>query len=98
MNALDDVPAVVEHSPNILRVDGAGEVWIAVMPTVTSRCGNPLKSNSIQRQLLGEHYKTHKEFASNEIFRSDDFSVLGSRVESSIIGQLVVGELRKIRL
>lgn len=34
MHPLDDVPAVVEHPPNVLRVHRAREVGIAVVSTV----------------------------------------------------------------
>lgn len=29
MHALDDVAAIIEHSPDVLGIDGAREVWVA---------------------------------------------------------------------
>lgn len=37
MHPLDDIPAVVEYTANVLRVDGTREMWVAVVLTFTSR-------------------------------------------------------------
>jgi hypothetical protein len=31
MNPLDDIPTIVEDPSDIFRVDGAGEVWVAMV-------------------------------------------------------------------
>lgn len=37
VHPLDDIPAIVEHSLDIFRVDGAGEVRVTVMLTIAAR-------------------------------------------------------------
>lgn len=42
MHALYDVPAVIEHALDILRVDGAREMRIAVVLTIATRRADAL--------------------------------------------------------
>ena len=37
VDTLDNITAVLEHAPDVLRVDGAREVRVAVVPTVAAR-------------------------------------------------------------
>lgn len=38
MHSLNDVPAIVEHSFDILRIDGAGEVRVTIVLAVATGC------------------------------------------------------------
>lgn len=43
MHSLDDVPAVIEHPPDVLCVHGTGEVGVAVVSAVATRSADPLR-------------------------------------------------------
>lgn len=45
MHPLNDVSAVVEHSPYVLRVDGACKVRVAEVLALARRCADTLKIN-----------------------------------------------------
>lgn len=38
VHALNDVATVIEHSSNVLSIDGTSEMGVAVMPTIVA-CG-----------------------------------------------------------
>lgn len=46
VHSLDDVPAVVEHPADVLRVHGTGEVWVAVVSAIAARSADPLGGTS----------------------------------------------------
>lgn len=50
VHSLYDVPAVVEHPPDVLCVHGAGEVWVAVMSAVAARSADPLGEGQTRGQ------------------------------------------------
>lgn len=54
MHSLDDVPAIVEHPPDVLCVHGTGEVGVAVVSAVATRSADPLRrgDGALIRQLF----------------------------------------------
>lgn len=49
MHPLDDVPAIVEHSLDVFRIDGARKVRVTVVLAVAAR-----RTYALQRQATSE--------------------------------------------
>jgi general stress protein CsbA len=58
MHALDDVTAVVEHTPNVLCVHCTCEMWVAVVLAITTCCADTLQKFTNQFQLYSIHTTT----------------------------------------
>ena len=58
MHTLDYIAAVVEHAPNILRVDGTREVWVTEMPVIPG---------------IARRYFLHSNHDSNHMYLSSDY-------------------------
>lgn len=55
MHPLDDVPAIVEHSFDVLRVNGAREVRVTVVLAVTARRTYALEEQATSRNVAEYH-------------------------------------------
>jgi methylglyoxal synthase len=51
MHALDDVTAVIEHTPDVLCVHRTCEMWVAVVLAITTCCADTLQKFTNQFQL-----------------------------------------------
>lgn len=56
MHSLDDVPAVIEHPPDVLCVHGASEVGVAVVSAVAARSADPLREKRRDKHQRGENH------------------------------------------
>lgn len=63
VHSLDDVPAVIEHPPDVLCVHGAGEVRVAVVSAVATRSADPKKLVS-DEELSSRHSWVFTRFRS----------------------------------
>lgn len=55
VHSLDDVPAVIKHPPDILRVHGTGEVGVAVVSAIAARSADPLREETGGRGQVRSH-------------------------------------------
>lgn len=61
MHPLNDVPAIVEHSLDVLRIDGACEVRITIVLAVAARCTYTLKTFNIEISVARAPGKFHRQ-------------------------------------
>ncbi len=52
VHPLDDVPTVIKHTTNVLCVHSTREVWITVMPPVSTCCANSLQTKIIVLSVI----------------------------------------------
>ena len=85
MDPLDDVPAVVEDSPDVLRVDGAGEVRVAIMFSFSrgrrdsdKKIADEIFGTGYTSRLVVDFFRTNVSFIVFEIiYKHVKFSFFG---------------------
>lgn len=57
VHPLNDVPTIVKHSLDVLRIDGTCKVRITIVLAVAARCAYTLQNNPIEKFYIARTIK-----------------------------------------